>query len=72
MEAARSRCLFLLLLFTCELSPEVAAEVQESSGKRKKHLGDHRVKALLGEGKGTREYSGYFPPNPENFPGNAS
>nr|XP_014689748.2 endoplasmic reticulum resident protein 27 [Equus asinus] len=31
MEAARSRCLFLLLLFTCELSPEVAAEVQESS-----------------------------------------
>uniref|UniRef100_A0A9L0RLT0 Endoplasmic reticulum resident protein 27 n=1 Tax=Equus caballus TaxID=9796 RepID=A0A9L0RLT0_HORSE len=31
MEAARSRCLFLLLLFTCKLSPEVAAEVQESS-----------------------------------------
>lgn len=60
MEADQSRLLFLLFLLTWRLSPEVAAEVQESSGKRKKHLGDHMVKVLLGEGKGTWEASGYF------------
>ncbi|XP_061061656.1 endoplasmic reticulum resident protein 27 [Eubalaena glacialis] len=31
MGAMPSRCLYLLCLFTCKLSPEVAAEVQESS-----------------------------------------
>ncbi|XP_019600305.2 endoplasmic reticulum resident protein 27 isoform X1 [Rhinolophus sinicus] len=31
MEAAPSRCLFLLFLVTCELSPDIAAEIQESS-----------------------------------------
>ncbi|XP_045443751.1 endoplasmic reticulum resident protein 27 isoform X3 [Pipistrellus kuhlii] len=31
MEATPSRCLFLLFLFTCMLSPDVAAEIQESS-----------------------------------------
>lgn len=52
MEAMPSRCLFLLFLSTCKLSPEVVAEVQESSGKRKEHLSDQGVKLLLGEGKG--------------------
>ncbi|XP_036154335.1 endoplasmic reticulum resident protein 27 isoform X2 [Myotis myotis] len=31
MEATPPRCLFLLFLFTCKLSPDVAAEIQESS-----------------------------------------
>ncbi|XP_012507623.1 PREDICTED: endoplasmic reticulum resident protein 27 [Propithecus coquereli] len=31
MEAAQFRCLFLLLLLTCELVPEVGAEVEKSS-----------------------------------------
>ncbi|XP_070266747.1 endoplasmic reticulum resident protein 27 [Myotis yumanensis] len=31
MEASPPRCLFLLFLFTCKLSPDVAAEIQESS-----------------------------------------
>ncbi|XP_015425661.1 PREDICTED: endoplasmic reticulum resident protein 27 isoform X1 [Myotis davidii] len=31
MEATPSRCLFLLFLFTCKLSPDVAADIQESS-----------------------------------------
>ncbi|XP_019498829.1 PREDICTED: endoplasmic reticulum resident protein 27 [Hipposideros armiger] len=31
MEAALSRCLFLLFLITCELSPDIAAEIQDSS-----------------------------------------
>ncbi|KAK1341352.1 hypothetical protein QTO34_017757 [Cnephaeus nilssonii] len=31
MEATPSRCLFLLFLFMCKLSPDVAAEIQESS-----------------------------------------
>ncbi|XP_058414691.1 endoplasmic reticulum resident protein 27 [Diceros bicornis minor] len=31
MEATQSGCLFLLLLVTCKLSPEVATEVQEST-----------------------------------------
>nr|KAF6452274.1 endoplasmic reticulum protein 27 [Molossus molossus] len=31
MGATPSRCLFLLFLFTCKLSPDVAAEIQESS-----------------------------------------
>lgn len=60
MEAAPSRFLFLLCLFMYELSPDGAAEIQESSGKRKKHLGDHGVKVLLGEWKGTQYYTGYF------------
>lgn len=52
VEAMPPRCLFLLFLFTYKPYPEVAAEIQEPSGKRKEHLSDQGVKELSEEGKG--------------------
>ena len=52
MEAMWSSRLLLFFLFTCKLSPEVAAEVQESSGKRKKHLSDPEGKRVVSSREG--------------------